>query len=329
MRDIAVPESAISESPRALQSLARIIDSPNKELKDILGQLGIVEMPATNGVDDSDFDDETPIDDLLVSINSGEGAPVELNPEDQLALDAMLGELLTPTPIATVGDGLQISDSARDLLRGAETLMTTIKPVWAAAGIGRDGLPGIENSDGLENHYAMWVRGEIDELPENAVMNCWQATLTSAVMSGVMTRNELEDWYSSIAGSENKLEALLNHIGYNQAEDVVDWQSSPPQPGDVIVIDNQSKASSDREIGFHVMIAGEHGMVYSHDRSESERAAALDRNTADQLFPGDRQSDHMIHTRFDRVMTYMDRAIAGQNGEPRVRYCSALCNRNT
>ena len=253
------------------------------------------------------------IKDFLDGTPSVSSAPVRGDPvETGLSLTG-LGTVSTAKETVTPG--------TRKLLDGAQQLMDRVAPRWCSSGRGPDGLPPIQTrvdergvevlstERGVENDFAKWLRaGPGAGLPRGGNMCCWEAVLASGVEGGVLNKKQVETMYQVSPGGRPDVESLLNHCGYSEARDV-DWEKNPPKPGDIIVVDNVRGSS--REVGFHVMIAGEDGDVFSHDRSEESRS---------HVGPGLPSRDCMVKSSFAKTMQYIENSIMGNEGEARVRY---------
>ena len=129
-------------------------------------------------------------------------------------------------------------------------------------------------------------------------MNCWQAVLMSAYYGGLVTKEQLVELHEPNAGETNMDKSLLDKLGRNTT-DPIDETSAPPAPGDIILMDHID------DVGFHVFIAGEDDMAYSHDMGGSNKFAADGPSEDGKVYNYSDQNASESGARTD--MVYMER----------------------
>ncbi len=217
------------------------------------------------------------------------------------------------------------------MIEGAKQLMNK-KPVWIRSSIDEDGLPSIISSTdddgqgletpekieryGAQNDFAIWLRksGRRTLRDRRPKMNCWEAVLMSAYYGGLIEKDGLIALYETTKFAENPIKELLDQLGRGNAckRNITD----EPNPGDIILMDTSEHA------GFHVLIAGENEMVYSHDKSDKLRTKKYNHAAFDYYISASGGSaESMVERNREHVMRYtLDAYVAANKKDLEIRY---------
>jgi hypothetical protein len=194
---------------------------------------------------------------------------------------------------------------------------------------------------GSKNDFSQWLRNpgtQAGGLKSGAAMNCWEAVLTSAYYGKLVDKNQIVALCNKTSGKKEKdrTRAFLNVLGRNVTNPIKE-NSPPPKPGDIILIDN------DKNVGFHVFIAGKEQEVFSrsegedvkaafafsHDRSDSVRSKVYNPDpfsngpTFDPFSLNTPCSDSMVHRNLKHIVTYTKDALEGSTKQvAEIRYLS-------
>lgn len=93
-------------------------------------------------------------------------------------------------------------------------------------------LQEVEGNVFLGNDFNLWLKGDLEELNDHSLMNCWEGVLYAAFRAGVVDKERLQHLYPH---GEHDLTALNPALGLHQALSLLQAIDAGIEPGDLVV----------------------------------------------------------------------------------------------